>query len=123
MQQGTTGLATEGSMPTSAWASPGPDGVATLAISHRPGRSYRAGMDGYTFEATVSGVRVAFRICGATILKWRHGIAPEGDMQPVKDTARRLARAHLRVHGAEAGESWSVSFTGEAVECKRLRQD
>lgn len=83
--------------------------------------SYGVGMDGYTFEATLAGVRVVFRISGSTILKWRRGIAPEGNMQPVKDTARRLARAHLRVHGAREGESWLVRFTGQAVECKRLR--
>ena len=76
-------------------------------------------MDGYTFEASVDGVRVAFRISGATILKWRHGIAPEGNMQPVKDTARRLGRAHLRVHGAKPGEAWIIRFTGQKVECRK----
>lgn len=77
-------------------------------------------MDGYNFQATVAGIRVSFRISGATIEKWRKGIAPEGDMQPVKDTARRLVRTHLRHHDAKAGESWLVRFTARAVECRRV---
>ncbi|MBL8732977.1 MAG: hypothetical protein JNN13_11460 [Planctomycetes bacterium] len=79
-------------------------------------------MDGYTFEATVLGIKVAFRISAATIEKWRHGIAPEGDMRRVKDIARRLCKPHLRTHGANPGESWMVRFTARAVECRKLQQ-
>lgn len=79
-------------------------------------------MDGYTFEATVTGIRVAFRISGATIVKWRRGIAPEGDMRRVKDIARRLSKAHLRARGANPGELWMVRFTARAGECRKVQQ-
>jgi hypothetical protein len=77
-------------------------------------------MDGYNFQATVAGIQVSFRISGAMIERWRKGIAPEGDMQPIKDTARRLARTHLRRHAAIAGEAWIVRFTAKAVDCRRV---
>lgn len=83
---------------------------------------FSSAMDGYTFQATVLGIQVAFRISAATIMKWRRGIAPEGDMRRVKDTARRLSKVHLRAHGANPGELWIVRFTARAVECRKVPQ-
>lgn len=76
-------------------------------------------MDGYTFAATVAGVHVAFQVSGPVILRWSHGIPLDGHMRPVKETARRLARPHLRRHGAKPGESWIVRFA-DTVECRRV---
>lgn len=96
---------------------------ANTPPTEHPPNTYTTHMDGYNFQATVAGIRVSFRISGATIEKWRRGIAPEGDMQPVKDTARRLARTHLRRHAAQPGETWLVRFTAKAIECRRVPAD